>query len=140
MNWSRIAIAAVAAWIVSMLLGYLVNDVLFAALYADNTAVYLPRTQIQGALPYGFGAMLVGFLAFAYAYAKGYEGGNGVSEGARYGLLVGIMLVCFATVWSWVLTPLTGKMALAIAVDYAVEFLIYGAIVGLIYKPRQAAA
>ena len=51
MNFGRLAIAAVVAWIVS--------------------------------IPVGF--LLVGFFAFAYAYARGFEGGSGVMEGVRFG-------------------------------------------------------
>jgi hypothetical protein len=140
MNWSRIAVAAVAAWVVSMALGYLVNNFLFAGLYEANAAAFVSEEQIMRGLPIGFGVMLAGFLVFAYTYAKGYEGGSGLAEGLRFGLLVGIMLVCFVIVWNWVTTPISGNMALAMAGDYIVEFLVYGAIVGLIYKPAPKPA
>lgn len=139
MNWSRLVMAAVAAWVTSIVLGFFINTVLFADLYAANQAAFRAEGDVDGALPLGFAAMLIGFLAFAYAYAKGYEGGNGAMEGLRFGLLIGVMLVGFSIVWNYILVPISGSFAIASAVDYLGEYAIYGAIVGAIYKPRAAA-
>ncbi len=139
MNWSRLAIAAVAAWVASLIAGYVVNQVLLVDLFAANQAAYRPNAEIMDNLPLGFAAMLVGFFVFAYVYAKGYEGGNGAVEGARFGLLVGVMLVCFAIVWNYATTPISGTLGAAFVVDYLIEYTIYGAIVGFLYKPAAAA-
>ena len=37
--------------------------------------------------------LLLAFFAFAYAFAKGYEGTNGVMEGIRFGVLTGIVVL-----------------------------------------------
>ena len=134
MNWKRLAMAAVAAWVVSFVFGYIVNQVLLVGLFEANAAVYRSEAEMMSGLPLGFGAMLIGFFVFAYAYAKGYEGGNGIVEGLKYGFLVGVMLVCFAIVWNYVTTPISGALAVAFVVDYLIEYSIYGAVVGAIYK------
>jgi hypothetical protein len=89
--------------------------------------------------------LLVGFFAFAYAYAKGYEGGNGVVEGIRFGVLVSLIVIGFGLIWQYVMFPITATYAAAIVIDSIVELALYGAIVGAIYKPavvpaRKAAA
>ena len=112
MNFGRIAAAAVVAWIVSLAVGFFVNDVLLAGIAAANVSVMRPEAELMGNLPIGFAFLLVGFFAFAYAYAKGYEGGNGVVEGIRFGVLVSLIVI-----------------------DSIVELALYGAIVGAIYKP-----
>jgi hypothetical protein len=93
------------------------------------------EAAINGNLPLAFTFMLVGFFVFAYAYAKGYEGTSGAIEGLRYGVIVGVMLDCFANVWYYATVPISGTMAAAMMIDYAIEFALYGAIVGAIYKP-----
>ncbi len=98
MNFGRIAAAALVAWTVSLGLGFLVNDILLAPIAAANAAAMRPEAAIMGNLPVGFAFMLLGFFAFAYAYAKGYEGGNGVVEGIRFGVLVS--LTSSASAWS----------------------------------------
>ena len=138
MNFGRIAAAAVAAWIVSLPLGFLVNDVLLADITAANAAAMRPEAQLMANLPLGFAFLLLGFFAFAYAYAKGYEGGNGVVEGARFGALVAIVVCGFGLIWQYVIYPINGAYVVAIMIDSVIELSIYGAIVGAIYKPVTA--
>lgn len=135
MNLVRVAVAGAAAWVVSLGVAFLVNEVLLKNVYLANAAVLRPEADIAAKLPLGFAVMLVGFLAFAYAYAKGYEGTNGVMEGVRYGVLVAVMINCFASFWYYATVPIDGTMAAAMAIDYLVEWTLYGAIVGAIYRP-----
>ena len=135
MNFGRIAAAAVVAWIVSLGVGFVVNDVLLAGMVAANVSVLRPETELMGNLPIGFAFLLLGFFAFAYAYAKGYEGGNGIVEGIRFGVLVSFIVIGFGLIWQYVMFPITATYAAAIVIDSIVELALYGAIVGAIYKP-----
>jgi hypothetical protein len=136
MNIARVVAAAVVAWIVSLGIGFFVNYVLLADLALANTPPMRPEAEITGMLPMGFGFLLAGFFAFAYAYAKGYEGGNGVLEGVRFGLLVAVIIIGFAGIWQYIVFPITASLSVAIIVDTLVELTIYGAIVGAIYKRK----
>ncbi|MEK6629129.1 MAG: hypothetical protein AABY89_00175 [Acidobacteriota bacterium] len=133
MNFGRVAASAVVAWIAFLVINPVVNNVLLADLYAQHAAVFRPQNEIN--LVVGLGAALLGSFVFSYAYAKGYEGGRGAIEGLRYGVIVGLMLACFAVVWSYVVLPISARLAVAWIVDTIAEMAIYGAIVGLIYKP-----
>jgi hypothetical protein len=135
MNFARVAAAAIVAWVVSLALGFFINTVLLADLALANAAAMRPEAELTGLLPVGFVFLLFGFFAFAYAYAKGYEGGNGVMEGIRFGVLVAIIVCAFGLIWQWILFPITGAYMTAIMIDAIVEMAIYGAIVGAIYKP-----
>lgn len=140
MNFARVAAAAVSAWIVSLAVGFVVNDILLKEIFLANAAALRPEAAIQANVPFGFAFMLVGFFAFAYAYAKGYEGTSGVMEGIRYGVLVAVMIDCFSSIWFYLTVPINGTMAAAMMIDYVVEFALYGAIVGAIYKPLPKTA
>ena len=133
MNFGRVAAAAIVAWLVYLALSPLVNNVLLADLYARHAAVFRPQAEMN--LVLGLGASLVGYFVFAYAYAKGYEGGNGAVEGLRFGVVVGLLLACFAVVWNYVVLPVSGSLAVAWVVDTLVEMALYGVVVGLVYKP-----
>jgi hypothetical protein len=135
MNFPRIALAAVSAWIVSLAVGFFVNDFLLADLVAVNQAAMRPEAELTARLPVGFVFLLVGFFAFAYAFAKGYEGTNGVTEGVRFGVLVGLVVLGFANVWQWVVYPVTNGMLFAAVISSIVQMALYGAIVGAIYRP-----
>ena len=140
MNFARVAAAAVVAWIVSIGIGFFVNTVLLADLALANTPPMRQEAELMGLLPVGFVFLLLGFFAFAYAYAKGYEGGNGVMEGIRFGVVAALLVIGFGVIWQYVVFPITGSLAVAIVIDTIVELAIYGAIVGAIYKPTGAAA
>ena len=138
MNWMRLAAGAIAAWIVSIALGYVVNQALLAGMYAANQSAFRSQTDMMPMLPIGFAATFVGFFVLSYAYAKGYEGGSGTMEGLRFGLMAGVLLSCFTIVWEYVVFPLQASMSVAMIVDTIGEFTIYGAIIGTIYKPCAA--
>ena len=140
MNLARVAAVAVVAWVVSLGVGFFVNYVLLADLVRANAAAMRPETDVTANLPLGFGFLLVGFFAFAYAYAKGYEGGNGVVEGIRFGVITGLIIVGFGVIWQYVVYPISGALTVAMIVDMIVEAAIYGAIVGAIYRPAGIAA
>lgn len=137
MNFARVAAAAVVAWIVSIGIGFFVNTVLLADLALANTPPMRQEAELMGLLPVGFVFLLLGFFAFAYAYARGYEGGNGVMEGIRFGVVAALLVIGFGVIWQYVVFPITGSMAVAIVIDTIVELAIYGAIVGAIYKPAR---
>ena len=133
MNFGRVAAAAVVAWIVYLGLSPLVNNVLLADLYTRHASVFRPQAEMN--LVLGLGASLIGFFVFAYAYAKGYEGGAGAIEGLRFGVVVGLLLACFAVTWNYVVLPVSGSLGVAWIVDTLVEMALYGVVVGLVYRP-----
>jgi hypothetical protein len=140
MNFARVAASALAAWVVSIPVGYVVNEILLKDIYTANAAAMRTQEAMMAAVPLGFAATLVGFFVFAYMYAKGYEGTSGPTEGLRFGVLVALLLSCFGLVWQYVVYPINGTMMAAMIIDTIVELALYGAIVGTIYKPapRQA--
>lgn len=135
MNFPRVALAAIVAWVVYVALSFLAHGVLLSDLYLQHEAVMRPPDQQTAILPVGFAFALVGFFVFSYAYAKGYEGSNGLQEGLRFGVIVGILLCSFAIVFEYVAWPVSPTLFLAWLIDYIVEFAIYGMIVGVVYRP-----
>jgi hypothetical protein len=140
MNFARVAASALAAWAVSIPIGYVVNDILLKDLYTANAAAFRPEAAMMANMPLGLAASLVGYFAFAYMYAKGYEGTQGTVEGVRFGVLVAVLLCGFALAWQYVLLPISATLAAAWIVDAVAEFALYGAIVGAIYKPAAKQA
>jgi hypothetical protein len=135
MNLARVAIAAVVTWVVYLGVSFVVHTIILADIYMAHRSAMRPEDQANAILPIGFVFALVGFFAFAYAYAKGYEGGNGLQEGLRFGVIVGILLCCFAKIWEYMVWPISGTLLISWLVENIVEFALYGSIVGLVYKP-----
>ncbi|MBI2220697.1 MAG: hypothetical protein HYU53_05765 [Acidobacteria bacterium] len=136
MNLSRVALAGFAAWVVFCIVGFVAHAVLMEDLYGAHSAFMRPTADANARLPLAFAAALIGFFAFAYAYAKGYEGGTGIQEGLRFGVLVGVMLIAFVLVWDYMAYPLSRTFLLALVIDYIVEFAIYGTVVGMVYRRK----
>jgi hypothetical protein len=137
LNFPRVVLAALASWGAYVAVGFLV-DILLSDLYAEHASLMRPAADRGALVPWGLGVSLLGFFAFAYAYAKGYEGGTGAQEGLRYGVLVGLMLVAFASIREFMTYPVSMGLLGARVIDFIVEFAVYGAIVGTIYRPAHS--
>jgi hypothetical protein len=140
MNLPRVALAAIVAWIMYLGVSFLVHTVILDTLYKQHLAAMRPAAEQAAILPVGFVFALVGFFAFAYTYAKGYEGSSGAQEGLRFGVLVGILICCFRVIWDHMVWPVSLQLTAAWMVEYIVEFALYGTVVGLVYKPAPRAA
>jgi hypothetical protein len=140
MNVKRLALAALACWVVYMLLNYAFHGVLLRPTYLKYAGAMREEAQSNAILPIGFAAALAAFFAFTYLFARGSAGGNGLVEGLRFGLLVATMICGFALVWEFMVWPMGPRLFGAWVVDAFVEFSIYGIVTGVIYKPLAGAA
>jgi len=133
-NYARVVLAGLAAWAASIVVAYVINDIWLLRLYHANAWAFRRADDVRRLVPAGLGAQLVGCLAFAFAYARGYQReGSGLGHGIRFGLVVALMIDGFATVWNLVTEPIAIRLGVLELVSRVGEFGIYGAIVGLIY-------
>ncbi|MDQ3169364.1 MAG: hypothetical protein M3Q55_04370 [Acidobacteriota bacterium] len=139
MNYARVGLAALAVWAAWFALGFLIHGVMLAdvweGLYRDGAI----RTEAmtRTVMPVGVGLALVGSLVFSYAYAKGYEGGPGMQEGLRFGVLVGLLLVAFGVGWSYVTFPVPLEFLTWMSVAMVIQFAALGMVAGLVYRKRR---
>jgi hypothetical protein len=135
MNYARLASAAVAATVFDAAYGFLVYGMLLAPEFARYPGVYRSAEDGQMYLPLMFAGLFIAIAAAAIVYAKGYEGGSGVAEGARFGFLLGVFVVfAFASV-DYAVLNIGRKLAVMTAAAGFVEWLVIGTIIGLVYKP-----
>ena len=138
MNYTRLALAAVVATIVDMIYGFAVYGTALANEFGRYPGVYRGADTGPAFLPLMFGGLLLAILAAAVIYAKGYEGGSGLAEGARFGLLLGLFVVfAFASV-NYATLNVGRKIAVMTAAAGLVEWLVIGTIIGLVYKPARS--
>ena len=138
MNYSRIAIAGLAATVAFFLYGYLVFGLLIAKEYAPYPGVYRSAAAIQPYVPLGLVSTLLAMGVLAAIYVKGYEGGSGLKEGLHFGLLVGLFMVCAVVGDEYVTLNIGRGLAIAMAAGRLVEWIVVGATIGLVYKPAVA--
>jgi hypothetical protein len=135
MNYARLALAAVAATVFDAVYGFLVYGTLLAPEFARYPGVYRSNEAGQAFLPLMFGGLLIAIFAVAVIYAKGYEGGSGAAEGARFGFLVGVFVVFAFAAVNYAVLNVGRKIAVMTAAAGFVEWLAIGLVIGLVYRP-----
>jgi hypothetical protein len=138
MNYSRLALAAAAAWLVDGLYGFLVYGNLLAAEFAQYPGVFRPIEAMNAKMPFLFAGLLISMLVAVFIYAKGYEGGAGLPEGARFGALIGLFMAAMA-LGNYAVFNIGGRLAASMAIAGLVEWTIVGAVIGLVYRPAPSA-
>jgi hypothetical protein len=134
MNYTRLALAAAAAFVVQSIYGFVVYGMLLMNQFGEYPGVYRPGTDTSH-LPVLFAGILVGALAAAYIYAVGYEGGSGLSEGLRFGVAMSVFVTGYVSLINWAVLNIGRSIALTTAAAAFVEFVLVGLAIGLVYKP-----
>ena len=139
MNYMRVGLAAMAVWAAYLAVGLLIHGVMLSDVWESLHRDGAVRTEAmtRTVLPVGFGLALPGSLVFAYAYAKGYEGGPGLQEGLRFGVLIGLLMVAFGIGWSYVTFPVPLEFLTWMSVAMVIQFAALGMVAGLVYKKRR---
>jgi len=140
LNYPRALLAGIAVWITSVAVGYVINDIWLARLYQANAWAYRHAEDVRELVPIGLGMQLLASLAFAFAYAKGYERdreASGIAQGVRFGLVVALIIDGFAVVWNYITEPIAPRLGVLQVCAIIGEFGILGAVVGLVYHPSR---
>ena len=137
MNYSRLGLAALGGMVASFAFGFLVMW-LVPALFEEGhkyPAVFRPKEEMMTVMPIGLVATFISILVVAIIFAMIHQGGSGITEGARFGVLIGIFVVCAFVLHNYVNLNIGLKLALMQAAAYFVQWTIIGIVIGLIYKP-----
>jgi len=139
MNYPRLAAAAAAAWIVDGLYGFVVYGNVLSNEFAKYPGVFRPLEAMNAKMPFLFVGLLLTMFVATYIYAKGYEGGAGLQEGARFGALFGLFLAGM-TLGNYAVFNIGSQLAASMAVAALVEWTIVGTVIGLVYRPAPSAS
>jgi hypothetical protein len=137
MNYARLALAAVAATIFDAVYGFLVYGMLLAPEFGRYPGVYRSNEDGMAFLPLMFAGLFIAIVAVAVIYAKGYEGGSGAAEGARFGFLLGVFVVFAFVAVNYAVLNVGRKIAVMTAAAGFVEWLAIGLVIGLVYRPAS---
>ena len=135
-NYARMAVSAIAATVVFFAYGFLVHGWLIAKDYIPYPeGVYRGGESAGGFMLFGMAGLFVAIVVFSTIYAKGYQHGHGVGEGARLGLLFGVFMAGAFVAVNYATIHISGKLALELAGSELIEWTLVGVVVGLIYRP-----
>jgi hypothetical protein len=139
MNYGRLVIAAVAGTVVDAAYGFLVYGMLLQSSFAQYPGVYRPAAMGMDFMPYLMGGIFLAMLAAAFIYAKGYEGGSGLVEGARFGAAIGLFAVGYSAIVNYATVNVGRRHTAMMGTAALCEWIIDGIVLGLVYKPATSA-
>jgi len=145
MNLVRIALASLGAAVAYFVYGF----AMFAAWPSMKTEfkkypnVYRTEESMMKVMPYGMVGILVSIVVIAILYAKihavtaGAVPGPvaGLASGACLGTLIGLFVVGMFVIHNYVNLNIGLKLTVYQGIAYFFQWLIVGAVIGLIYKP-----
>jgi hypothetical protein len=137
MNYLSLGLAAVGGTVASFAFGFLVFWLVPGLIKEGHKypAVFRPKEEMMKVMPIGFAATFISILVAAIIFAMIHRGGSGATEGARFGVLIGIFVVCAFVLHNYVNLNIGLKLTLMQAAAYFVQWTIIGIVIGLIYKP-----
>jgi hypothetical protein len=80
-------------------------------------------------------SLILSFL-FVYIFSKGYEG-RGIAEGARYGLLIGLIMNVAGMFNQYVVYQIPLSVIVQWFIYGVVQFVIIGIVAAALYKPSK---
>ncbi len=133
MNVKRFLLAALAVFVTFQVTDFVIHGLILGDFYQANPDLWRPDMMDKMYIMYITGAVLS--IMFTYIFAKGYQG-KGVMEGARYGLVIGLLMVLVGNFNQYAVYPLPYHLVLQWFLYGMVQFIIAGVVVSLIYKPK----
>ena len=136
MNYGRLVLATVGGMV-----GYFIaGGAIFAlapqmvAEFEKHSAIYRPREGDPSPMAAGMAAMLVAIFVVAVLYTMVYQDGSGVAQGARFGVLIGVFVVCAFVMHNYMLLNVGLRLTLMQAGAYFIQWAVVGTVIGLIYR------
>lgn len=126
-------LAVAAVYIVGQAAGFLVHQVMLADTYQALAHLWRPEAEMMGMMWMMFVTGALYSFFFCLIYSLGFAG-NGVAGGVKYGLLIGLFMSVPMAIDNYVIYPIPSSLALSWMISGLAMFVIYGAIVGAIYK------
>lgn len=134
MNYSRLALAALAGIVASFAVGFAIIAAVPALMEEGQKypMVFRPKEEMMSYMPFGFLAAAISIVVVAIIFAMTHQ--SGWAAGLRLGILIGIFAICHVTN-NYVNFRLGSKLAVGQAAAYLVQWIVTGIVIGLIYKP-----
>ena len=131
MNVKRLIFAIVVSYVVMSILG-ITTDILLTEHMPQMKAIGRLGADLDGHIMWMYLGYFVVTIIFCYIYAQSHEG-KGWQEGARYGFLIGIMMVGVAMVLYGTM-PMDGKESILSAAATIIIYMAGGIATALVYK------
>ena len=135
MNFTRIALAAVAA-----LLAYFVVGGIFFAVpalrteFAKYPAVFRTGEAINSVMAVGILGILLAIVAAAVIFARMHPAGAGVKAGMKFGVLLAVFQLGSLVIHNYMNLNIGWRLAMLQGIAYSAEWIVVGVVISLVYR------
>lgn len=138
MNWKRLWLAALIAFIFLQITDYLIHWVILKGVYGNlaTLGVFRNFSGMCGYIWVEIVMTVIFSFFFTYIFVKGYEG-KGILEGIRYGIVIGFFWVFVNAYNAFVILPIPYGLVWYWIISGFIQTIIAGILLALIYKPKQ---
>jgi len=138
MNWGKLAVAAVGAFVVIFVTEFVIHHVWLGEFYKAHAQWWRPEAEMNSLIHLMFLAQAIFAVLLSIVYAKGYEADKGgVGQGIRFGLLMGLLWMVPYSLMNFVIYPYPASLIMNWFVGGMIEFFLAGAVIGLLYRPAK---
>jgi hypothetical protein len=135
MNFTRIALAAVAALVAYFIVGGIFFAIpVFGAEFAKYPAVYRTGDAINSVMAVGVFGLLLAMGAAATIFARIYPQGAGIKAGISFGVLLAVFQLGSFVLHSHMLLNIGGRLSALQGIANTAEWIVAGIVISLVYR------
>ncbi len=135
MNIKRFIGAIVAVFVAIQITDPIIHGMILKEVYSAHQ--HLWRPDMMSKIWIMFINSIVFAVLFVYIFSRGYEG-KGIWEGVRYGIITGFFVYIYSVTNQYVVYPIPFVLVFQWCMLGLIQFVIYGIITALIYKPEPS--
>jgi hypothetical protein len=139
MNFTRIFLAALAAFVAYMAVGGLIFAAIPAlkAEFLKYPAVYRDHDGQISHMPAGMAGIFLSLLVLATLYALVYRPDYGIRLGLMFGALIALYFIGSFVLHNYANLNIGLRITLYSAIAYFLEWFLVGVVISLVYKPSH---
>ena len=135
MNYTRVALAAVAAFVAYMGVGsvFFMIDAMKDE-FRKYPAVYRTSDAMKSVMGLGMFGMLLAMGAVSVLFAMIHPAGAGWMAGAHFGCVVGVFVLGSYVLHNYMNLNIGGRLAALQAVAHFLQWIMVGVVIALVYR------
>jgi hypothetical protein len=134
MNKKNYIFTSLIVFVVFQALNYVIHGLILMKTYQSLGNIFRADMMQKVWITY-VTSLILSFL-FVYIFSKGYEG-RGIAEGARYGLLIGLLMNVVGMFNQYAVYQIPLIVIVQWFIYGVVQFVISGIVAAALYKPSR---
>lgn len=135
MNFTRIALAAGAAFIAYFMVGGIFIGVpALKTEFQKHSALYRSGDSSKSAMAVGMFGILLAIAAATVIFARMHPAGAGIESGLKYGAVLALFQIGSFVLHNHMMLNISARLSALQAMVYTSEWIAVGAVISLVYR------